>query len=146
MAQPNFYAAVYAVIKNENWAILFWRRKNSWFKDGFLQLPAGHIEGDETMKAAVIREIKEEVNLEVCEENIEILHISHRVCPDRVYFDVYLEIKKYAWELKINEPDKCSELTFIDIDDLPKDDFVMYDIELIQQAQKWIAFSDITYT
>lgn len=145
MAKPNFYSAVYAVIKNEKWEILFWRRENSWFKDWFLQLPAWHIEWNETMKQACIREIKEEVNLDVLEEDLEIIHISHRVCPDRVYFDIYLEVKKYSWELKINEPEKCSELKFIDINNLPKDDYVMYDIETIKQAKKWIAFSDITF-
>lgn len=145
MAQPNFYSAVYAIIKNENWEILFWRRKNSGFKDWFFQLPAWHIEWDETMKQACVREMKEELNIDIWENDLEIIHISHRVCSDRIYFDIYLEVKKYSWELKINEVDKCSELKFIDINNLPKDDFVLYDIDVVKKAEKWIAFSDIIY-
>lgn len=90
-----------------------------------------------------MREVKEEVNLDVLENDLEIVHISHRICSDRVYYDVYMEVKKYNWNLQINEPEKCSELLFVDISKLPEDNFVMYDIEQYVKSKNWENFSDI---
>jgi hypothetical protein len=42
------------------------------------------------------REIKEEVNIDVLEEDLEIVHIVHRVNSDRIYFDIYIEVLKYS--------------------------------------------------
>lgn len=144
MVVPNFYSAVYAIIKNENWEILFSRRKGN-YKNWFLQLPAWHIEWNETIKQALIREIKEEINLDINENDLKIIHISHRVCEDRVYFDIYIEVMKCTWKLNINEPEKCSELKFINIDNLPNDDFMNYDINCLKKAYNGEYFSDIVY-
>ena len=73
------------------------------------------MEWEETMKECAIRESKEELWVDILEEDLEILHIDHRVAIDRVYFDIFLKVKKYSWELKIAEPEKCSELKFFDI-------------------------------
>lgn len=58
--------------------------------DGKLQFPSGHLEGTETMQTSLVREMKEEIGIEVTD--CKLVHISHRVSPDRVYFDIYFEI------------------------------------------------------
>lgn len=145
MATPNFYSAVYAIIKNEKWKILFWRRKNTWFKDWFFQLPAWHIEDKELVKESCIREMKEELDIDMLKDDLKVVHICHRVKKDRVYFDIYLEVKKYFWEIKINETDKCSELKFVDINNLPIDDFVNYDIDCVKKANSGEYFSEVNF-
>jgi len=101
MRKPKFYAAAYAIIENEKWEILFMRRQNTWFRDWYFQVPAGHLEGEESIKFWLIREMEEELWINILESDCEIKHISHRVSKDnRVYFDVYIEVKKYSWEKK----------------------------------------------
>ncbi len=143
MRQPDFYSAVYVIIKNEKWEILFWRRKWS-FKNWFFQIiPAWHLELWESIIDCWIKEAKEELWIDINEEDLNIIHMCHRVVEEwRVYFDVYLETKKYNWKIKINEIDKCSEIKFIDINNLPDDDFVMYDIEALKQLKEWHFFSE----
>lgn len=62
----NMSAAVAAIIKNENNEILFTRRAFDPAR-GTYDLPGGFIDLGETAEQAIIREIREELNLEVTE-------------------------------------------------------------------------------
>jgi len=145
MAIAEFYAAWYMIIENEKWEVLFMKRVNTWFRDGTYQVPAGHLEQEESMIDCVIRETKEELDIDILEKDCEVVHISHRVSKDRVYFDFYVKVKKYSWELKINEPHKCSELKFIDLDNIQESEKYLfsYDLGIIKDVRKWWKFSDI---
>lgn len=135
MATPNFYAAVYAIIRNEKGEILFSQRKNTGFLDGKYQLPAGHIDGNETIAFAMARELKEEIAIDVEEIDLKVVHISHRVSfGGREYFDVYLEVSNFTGIPSINEPEKCSALNYFDIQNINKNDFVLYDVDVIKMA------------
>ena len=84
-------------------------------------------------------------------ENCEVVHISHRVSPQenksetRIYFDIYVKINNYFWKLKINEPHKCSELKFVDINNISESekDLFSYDLEIIKMVKNWENFSEI---
>ena len=56
------------------------------------------------------------------------------------YFDVYFEISSYEGIIKINEPEKCSELKWVDINDLPND-MIDFEIEAIKNRQRNITFT-----
>lgn len=144
MRWPEFYSAVYLVIKNEKWEVLVWRRVSP-FKNWYFQIiPAWHLEWEEDYLSCSIREAHEELWIVVKKEDLKVIHICHRVMKDeRVYFDIYLEVKKYSWNITRCEDDKCSEIRFVDINALPEDKFVMYDIETIRKAYNWESFSDI---
>lgn len=58
------------------------------------------------------------------------------------YYDVYFEVSKYKEDIKINEPEKCSELVWCDINKLPED-MIDFEIEAIKNNQKGIKFSVI---
>lgn len=137
MANPNFYAAVYAIIRNEKGEVLFSQRNNTGFMDGKYQLPAGHMDGNEAMTAAMARELKEEIDIDVSEEDMRVVHISHRTSfGEREYFDIYLEILNYAGAPRINEPEKCSALHYFDIYSVDSLDFVLYDVDVIKMIDK----------
>jgi ADP-ribose pyrophosphatase YjhB (NUDIX family) len=114
----NFHAAVYLVMREENKVLLI-RRFNTGWMDGMYSLPAGHIDGNETVQMAMSREAKEEINLDILPEDLSVLHIMHRK-SDYEYFDFFLEAKKYNGILKNNEEDKCDEINWFSIDSLPK--------------------------
>ncbi len=144
MATPNFYAAVYAIIRNQESKILFSRRKNTGFMDDKYQLPAGHMDGNESMALAMIRELKEEINIDVEEKDMNIVHISHRISLGwREYFDVYFEILDFVGTPIINEPEKCSALNYFDIQNINKHEFVLYDIDIIKITDKGTRFSSV---
>jgi len=151
MAKAEFYSAAYMLIENEKWEYLFMQRANTGFRDGAYQVPAGHLEWKESMIGCAIREAKEELDIDILENDCEVVHISHRISPQnrwadsRVYFDIYVKINKYSWELKINEPEKCSELKWIDINNISKSekDLFSYDLDIIKMIKNWKCFSEI---
>ena len=151
MSKPEFYAAAYMIIENDLWEILFMKRQNTWFRDWDFQLSAGHLEWKESMVDCAIRESKEELNIDIEKDDLSVVHISHRISSQdtewdyRVYFDIYVKINKYSWELKINEPEKCSELKFVDIYNIPEDEkgLFSYDLDVLKKIKKMESFSEI---
>lgn len=68
----NVAAAVGCVIfDSENNIILETRAKNP--RKGFLALPGGFVDADETAEEAVLRECREEIGLEISEDSIQFL-------------------------------------------------------------------------
>ncbi|MDQ5954514.1 MAG: 8-oxo-dGTP diphosphatase, partial [Patescibacteria group bacterium] len=136
MSKFNFYAAVYLVARKED-KILLLRRFNTGWMDGMYTLPAGHIDGNETAEQAMVREAKEEVNLDILPEDFSIVHIMHRNSGDREYFDIFCEPKNLNGEPKNNEENKCDDLNWFPIDALPENtlDYIKQALKLISEKQ-----------
>ncbi len=143
MRKPDFYWAVYGIIKNNDSEILFQKRFNTWFRDWEYQLPSWHIEWKETFKQALIREMKEEINIDIKEKNIKLVHICHRISQDRVYFDLYLEIQDYSGIIKNNELNKCSEIKFINVDNIKNINLFWHDLSTLEKIKNKKYFSEI---
>jgi len=143
MGKEKFLAAIYLIIKNNEGKILLQRRQGTKLWPGFLALPAGHVDEGENVYEAAIREAKEELSITITEEDIiDSFVVNRRNKSLPPYFDVYFEISKYAGEIKINEPEKCSELKWCDISNLPYD-MVDFEAEAINNWQKKILFSTV---
>lgn len=114
------HSAVYGILRKDN-KILLMRRFNTGYKDGFLTLPAGHIEKDELPKETMLRELKEETGL-ICDfESIIGVYAMHRISNSgRTYVDYYFEILKYDGNPKIKEPQKCDEMNWYEIENIPE--------------------------
>lgn len=111
------YSAVYGILKKDN-KILLMRRSNTGYKNGFLTLPAGHIDKNELPKEAMIRELQEETGLTCKSESVIPLHVMYRISPDRTYVDYYFEISNND-NPKNMEPEKCDLMDWYDIENLP---------------------------
>ena len=143
MEREKFLSAVYLIIKNENNEILLQRRQGTKLWPGFLALPAGHIDKSENAYEAAIREAKEELGIIISIDNIiDSFVVNRRNNSLLPYFDIYFEINNYDGIIEINEPDKCSELVWQDINNLP-DDMIDFEIEAIKNNQLGIKFSVI---
>lgn len=120
-------SAVFPIIlqnKNGNVEILLHRRKNTGYKDGKWDIAAsGHVDEGETAKMAVVRECAEELGIDVKIIDLSFVHLSHRVSNsgERTYYDIYFIVNKYEGIPKIMEPDKCSELKWFEIDNIPNE-------------------------
>jgi 8-oxo-dGTP diphosphatase len=98
--------------------VLLLRRFNTGYEDGNYSVVAGHLDGDEEVKAAMIREAHEEAGIELRWEDLEVVGVMHRKSNDeRVEF--FLVAERWTGELRNCEPDRCDELAWYDMDRLP---------------------------
>ena len=115
------HSAVYGFLR-KNDKVLFLRRFNTGYKDGFLTLPTGHIEKNELPKEAMNRELKEETGLSCDIESIIPIHTMYRICDSgRTYVDYYFEILRYEGNPENKEPEKCDYVGWHDIENIPDD-------------------------
>ena len=116
----NAIVADLLMIKNEDGKkkILLSKRKNTGYKDGEYELPGGHLEENEDLYEAMIREAKEELGISLNRENLKIVHIMHHYIGKRMNF--ILETEKSDLEPRIMELDKCEELKWVEINNLPE--------------------------
>jgi ADP-ribose pyrophosphatase YjhB (NUDIX family) len=105
------------LIKNNK--ILLSRRYNTGFHDGEYSLPAGHLDGNETLIQTIIREAKEEIGIEVEPEDLRLAHIMHRKEPNEERVNFFFATEKWEGEPKIMEPHKCDDLRWFAFDKLP---------------------------
>jgi 8-oxo-dGTP diphosphatase len=98
--------------------ILLLRRFNTGYEDGNYSVVAGHLEGDEDVKSAMIREAKEEAGIEIIPSNIHVVGVMHRKSEvERV--DFFLVADSWNNEIVNMEPEKCDDLSWFEIDNLP---------------------------
>lgn len=111
------------VIFRENGKIAFLLRKNTSWMSGYYGLPSGKVEKNESYTSAAIREMKEEVGVDLEKDDLEFLHVCHRHEPSNQaddWVDIYFEAKSWKGELHNAEPDVHGELVWYDINNLPK--------------------------
>ena len=143
MGKENFLSAIYLIVRNNEGKILLQRRQGTKLWPGFLALPAGHVDEGENVYDAAIREAREELSITITKQDIVDAFVVNRRNKSLLpYFDVYFEISSYEGKIKINEPEKCSELKWVDINDLPSD-MIDFEIEAIRNRQRNIMFSTI---
>lgn len=115
--------AAYLILIKDN-KILMWRRVNSGYEDGKYSLVAGHLDGNESFTAAIIRETKEEINIKLKVKDLKTVHIMNRFAPQknvelRERVDIFFIAKKWHGKIKNMEPRKCDDLSWFSLDKLP---------------------------
>ncbi len=81
--------------------------------------PGGHLEMGEEFLDWVKREAKEEVNLDIIDA--ELWAVNNNIfLPAGHYLNLDFLVKSYTGEPKIMEPEKCSEIGWFDLNNLPK--------------------------
>lgn len=103
--------------------ILLQKRKNTRYMDGYYDLSAsGHVEKDEPMTKALIREAKEEIGIDISKKDIELATMMHTNTPEtkQIYYNGFFKVTKYSGEVKVNEPTKCEEVKWFNLNELPK--------------------------
>jgi ubiquinone/menaquinone biosynthesis C-methylase UbiE/ADP-ribose pyrophosphatase YjhB (NUDIX family) len=135
-------AGVFLVLIQNN-QVLLSRRYNTGIADGQHVLPMGGLEEGETLTQAIIREAKEEVNLTLQPETLQVVHLMHRLhhLPNGDSFpqiDVFFSTQAYEGTPPQNmEPHKCDEVKFYPLNDLPStlEPFIQQALRCIQKKQ-----------
>ncbi|NCO05318.1 MAG: NUDIX domain-containing protein [Candidatus Magasanikbacteria bacterium] len=134
--------AVYLMaIKEEK--ILLIRRYQTGYMDGSYSLPAGHVEQGEFATQALRREIKEEINIELQEQDLTCVHVVHRIKDDE-RVDFHFIADKWSGEIINKEPHKCDDISWFPLNDLPQN-IIPVVKQAIENYQKGIFFSEARF-
>jgi 8-oxo-dGTP diphosphatase len=99
--------------------VLLLRRVNTGYEDGNYHVIAGHLEGNEEITMAMIREAKEEAGIEISPDDIKVVGVMHRrVEEERICF--FCTASKWTGEIVNAEPHKCDDLSWFHLDNLPE--------------------------
>lgn len=112
---------VFLLIKryeNNREEILLQKRMNTSFMNNMYDMAcSGHLEQDESISQAIVREAFEELGIIVSEKDVKLLTVVHPYQDD--YLRFFFTTDKYEGTPTIKEPEKCSDLRWFPIDDLP---------------------------
>ena len=121
---------VRAIIIDDNKLLVFFRKK---LKDGkhitYYAIPGGHVENDETNEETVIRELKEEMNLDI--EIISYLGELEAYNQTEYYYHAKIvggELQFGGEELERNNEDNYYEIRWLDINEALNSDITAVDM------------------
>ncbi len=101
--------------------VLLLRRFNTGYEDGNYSVPAGHLDGQETVRDAMCREAREECGIAIALSDLVPVGVMHRrgarVGDERI--DFFLAADHWSGQVRNCEPAKCDELGWYDMDGLP---------------------------
>ncbi|WP_433006245.1 NUDIX hydrolase [Kribbella sp. CA-294648] len=114
--------AAYVALRRGDQVLLL-LRAGTGYMDGFWAVPAGHVEKDESVLAAAIREVREEVGVEIDPADLTPVTAMHRTggngLPIDERVDFFFTATRFAGEPRLMEPGKASGLGWFSLDALP---------------------------
>ena len=100
--------------------ILLQKRQNTGYMDGYWDFSAsGHVEDNEQMKKAMIRETFEELGVKIKYDDLDFVTLIHKN-KGAIYYNGYFRSYKWENDLQIKEPEKCEKIKWFCIDKLPE--------------------------
>lgn len=135
--------AVYAIII-KNGKILLSLRENTGFMDGWYSLVAGHVEADETVDEAMLREAKEEANIVVKSMKLGTVMFRKGIDGRDDYMDFFFIIDDYEGDIINKEPQKCGELKFFNITNMPNN-VLNYVSKAVDNTLKGIPYDNFIF-
>ena len=130
-------SAVYLIPIKDN-KVLLSRRFNTGWMDGKYSLISGHIDGNETVFEAMVREALEEADLKIDPQDLIPATVIHRK-SDFEYIDFFFIVKQWQGTPTIKEPNKCDDLSWHSLNNLPNN-LLPFITEAINNYQNKTAF------
>jgi 8-oxo-dGTP diphosphatase len=120
--------------------ILLIRRYQTGYMDGHYSVPAGHLDGNEAVRLAAVREAREEIGVQIDPADIRFAGVFHR-SEDDERVDFFLHVQSWNGEPVNSEPEKCDELCWTEIENLP-DNTIPYIRRAIGNFQAGVPFEE----
>ena len=123
------------VIVKKDGKALFVLRSHTGFKDNEYAVPSGHVEPGESFKQAACRETLEETSLKIRPEDLVYKCTVHRTSVNDTRIDVWFEALAWTGEPKNTEPERHSEVLWLDLNNLPDNviDYMSFGIDNIAE-------------
>jgi 8-oxo-dGTP diphosphatase len=124
--------------------ILLYKRKGTTHFQSYYGVVSGNVEENETFEIAIVRETEEELGVVIKHEDIEAVHVMHRIDEQDESIYVFFRAEKWSGEIENKETHKCEELIWTSVDELPenivpyvKDAINNYRIKKYFSEYKW---------
>ncbi len=138
-----FPVTVHMLFIREN-EILLSRRFQTGYMDGYYSLPAGHLDGGETIIQAAIRESREETGTSIAPQDIAFASVIHRL-EEEERIDFFVWVRRWDKEPSNTEPHKCDDLRWFTLSSLPTN-LVPYVNQGITNALQAVPFDEFGWT
>ncbi|MGW6982183.1 phosphotransferase [Streptomyces sp. NPDC054932] len=101
--------------------VLLSRRAGPVYASGLWHLPSGHLDPDEDMVEAVIREAREETGVRIDADDVTAAVTVHHRPPvgTRSRIGVFFEVRRWSGRPQVREPDRCDGMGWYPLDALP---------------------------
>lgn len=137
--------AVYVLLRRDD-EILLAKRANTGYQDGNYGLPAGHLNGNELATSGVIREAKEEIDVDIDVNDLKLVHVTHKldtgISSERV--ELIFECRKWQGEPRNAEPHKCDEVAWFAMSSLPAN-MIPLVRRVVELSDKGIVYSEYPF-
>lgn len=137
-------AAVFVALMRGDRVCLLRRRGTGWM-DGYLSLPAGTLEAQETILAAAVREAHEEVGVDIARENLKHAHVLHSLTDGADWTGHFFVATAWSGEPRICEPEKHAALCWRDMSGLPSD-VIPYVHQSLMSIRLGVPYSEFGWT
>ncbi len=120
MTAHRFPVDVLVIVRRDG-MILLTERAGGVYMAGSWAVPGGKVEAGETVEQAAVRELVEEVGIQVRPADVRFVGVTHHCPPHgdaRVGFAFLVDVAAEVEPVN-QEPDKCSALAWADPRDLP---------------------------
>ena len=117
---------------------LFVKRAHTGMADGFYMLPGGHVDEGESVLQATARELKEELGIDVKEEDLEFQLVE----PIKTHITFFFKVKKYIGTPQNRESEKHDEVDFLNADHPQIHPFSKRELELMKQGVHFFSNDD----
>jgi 8-oxo-dGTP diphosphatase len=120
--------------------VLLLRRFQTGYMDGYFSIPAGHLDGEEPVRMAGVREAREEIGVRIEPQDMTFAGVFHRHSDDE-RVDFFFHVQKWEGEPFNAEPGKCDDLRWIAFDRLPENT-IPYVRQAIKNFKSGIVFQE----
>ncbi len=108
MGRTGIPTGVHVLLERDG-SVLLMRRAGTGFFDGLYSLPGGHVEEGESIRATAVREMREELGIDVAEAALVTVGVVHRR-SDTNRIDFFVRALEWSGEPRIAEPHRCDDL------------------------------------
>jgi len=129
------------IVRKHNQILLLKRNKNK-ICGGFYAFPGGGVDGHEPVTTATIREAQEEIGVVIDPHDLKFIHVFHFNRENDVeYVNFFFEVVIWQGNIENKEPEKCDELIWFDLDNLPEKILPSH-LHVLTMMQQNIQFSE----
>lgn len=132
--------ATYLFLRRDNDLLLTRRFQTGW-EDGKYTLISGHVDKGESIINAMVREADEEAGIILNPKELQVVHVMHRK-SNVTYMDFFLNINTWQGEPRIVEPNKCDDMQWFPVNNLPENTLPHVRLAL-EYSQNNIFFSEV---